>query len=279
MTRRHLSKNLPLSLLQTGARGGISQSGSGPSADKRGNLYLTIGNSTASAQEGGEDYGNAILKLSRSGTVLDWFIPFNFEVLNAGDVDLGSTGAMFIPKTSLLIGGSKQGNLYLLDRRALGHFRSQANSQIVQTLNVGSAIYGTPTYWSGPDGPRIYVWGSGDVGKMFRLRRGRLLVTPGSSTSMTTEKPGATMSLSANGAVAGTGIIWAVTGEGSPSYQSVPGILRAFDASDLSREIYNSKQNAARDDLGLKAKFNTPIVANGKVYVATFSKQIVVYGQ
>jgi hypothetical protein len=58
----------------------------------------------------------------------------------------------------------------------------------------------------------------------------------------------------------------------------VPGILRAYDGTDLSRELWNSQQNAARDDLGAFAKFNTPVVANGKVYMATFSREVVVYG-
>ena len=58
----------------------------------------------------------------------------------------------------------------------------------------------------------------------------------------------------------------------------VRGTLHAFDAADLSRELWNSKQNAARDDFGNLAKFNTPVVANGKVYIATFSNQVAVYG-
>lgn len=90
--------------------------------------------------------------------------------------------------------------------------------------------------------------------------------------------PGGILSISANGGVARTGILWAVTPSKGANQQAVPGTLRAFDAEDLSREIWNSRQNAMRDDLGLLAKFNTPIVANGKVYVATFSKQVAVYG-
>ena len=62
--------------------GRIWQSSSGPSADRRGNLYLTVGNGSATARIGDQDYGSAFLKLSASGEVLDWFIPFNFEQLN-----------------------------------------------------------------------------------------------------------------------------------------------------------------------------------------------------
>ena len=54
--------------------------------------------------------------------------------------------------------------------------------------------------------------------------------------------------------------------------------MRALDAVDLSRELWNSEQNAERDDFGQFAKFNTPVVANGKVFLATFSKQLAIYG-
>ena len=57
-----------------------------------------------------------------------------------------------------------------------------------------------------------------------------------------------------------------------------PGILRAFRASDVSREIYNSDMNGARDALGDFTKFAPPVVANGKVYVPTQSKTVTVYG-
>ena len=98
--------------------------------------------------------------------------------------------------------------------------------------------------------------------------------------------PGGFLSLSANGNQAGTGIIWAlhpVSVEGSPtnaaaSGQRVRGILQAFDATDVSRELYDTRMNPDCDDVGNFAKFNVPMVANGNVYVATMSKKIVVYG-
>ena len=113
---------------------------------------------------------------------------------------------------------------------------------------------------------------------MFRLREGQLDTKPISQTKARAGRPGGILSLSANGAVAGSAILWAITTSDNANWQVVAGTLRAFDAADLSREIWNSKQNVMRDDLGAPAKFNTPIVANGKVYVATFSKQVVVYG-
>jgi hypothetical protein len=113
---------------------------------------------------------------------------------------------------------------------------------------------------------------------MFQLRKHRLGWRPISRTKEQAERPGGILSISANGALAGTGIVWALTASENANQQVVPGTLRAFDATDLSREIWNSRQNGMRDDFGFLAKFNTPIVANGKVYVATFSKQVVGYG-
>jgi len=89
-----------------GEEGGIWQSGTGPSGDASGNIYLTIGNGTVSAPKGGQDYGNGILKLSQTGEMLDWFVPSNYEALNSSDGDLGTTGVLLIPNTELLASGS-----------------------------------------------------------------------------------------------------------------------------------------------------------------------------
>jgi hypothetical protein len=263
-----------------GWAGGIWQSNSGPSADLLGNIYLTTGNGTVTAHKGGRDYGNAFLKMDSSLQVLDWFIPFNFEALNQADNDLGSSGVLLIPGTNLLTSGGKGGGqLYLLERGNLGHFNSESDNQVVQSLTIGGGgLYGTPTYWKGPNGPHIYVWPADDVGKMYKLHEQRLGPHSVSETKDAAKMPGGILAISANGGSAGSGILWAVTGKRNAGWESVPGILRAFDAMDLSKEIWNSRQNAERDDLGLMAKFNTPVVANGKVYVATFSKEVAVYG-
>ena len=57
----------------------------------------------------------------------------------------------------------------------------------------------------------------------------------------------------------------------------VPGIVRAFNAQNLT-EIWNSEQDPTRDSVGTFAKFVPPMVANGKLYMATFNNALVVYG-
>ena len=89
----------------------------------------------------------------------------------------------------------------------------------------------------------------------------------------------APLSISSNGSTAGTGIVWAAASlSGNANASTVPGQLWAFDADDLTHELWDSQQNSARDGVGNFAKFNPPTVVNGKVYLATFSDQLLVYG-
>ena len=91
--------------------------------------------------------------------------------------------------------------------------------------------------------------------------------------------PGAMLSVSSNGITAGTGILWASHPfNGDANQAVVPGILQAFDATDVSRELWNSNSNGIRDSVGKFAKFVPPTIANGKVYLATFSNNLMVYG-
>ncbi len=183
-----------------------------------------------------------------------------------------------------MVGGGKEGVLYVLDRNNLGHFRSADNSQIVQSFQASSSgrMNGSPVFWNGPGyGPSIYLWPAGDPLKVYRLVDGRF-ITPASAQSTVLAPggmPGGMLSLSANGGTAGTGILWAtVSISGDANHTPRAGILRAFDASNLTRELWNSEQNATRDALGLFSKFAPPTIADGKVFVPTLSNKLVVYG-
>jgi hypothetical protein len=88
--------------------------------------------------------------------------------------------------------------------------------------------------------------------------------------------PGGFISVSANGTDTTTGIVWATMPFSNDANREVVlGVLRAFDASDVSKgQLWSSEDSGVpADRLGMFAKFNPPTVANGKVYVPTFQQE------
>ena len=268
-----------------GTDGGIWQAGQGLVADNANNIYLMTGNGTFDANVSGKDYGDSFLKMSTSSglSVSDYFTPFNQASLFSSDFDLGSGGPLAIPGTSLLIGIGKDMLFRMVDSTNMGRFNPGFDNDVQQFTVSLDSYFGAPVYWNSPNnGPVVYVWGPQDFLKAYKFVGGQFQTTPvtqstvQNSSGFTNSAP---MSLSANGSLVGSGIVWsAASFSGVASGTPVPGIVRAFDATDLTNELWDSKQNAARDDVGNYAKFSPPTIANGKVYLATFSNQLVVYG-
>jgi hypothetical protein len=280
-----------------GYQGGIWSAGQAPSVDAAGNLYISTGNgSFGKTPNGLVQTGNSFIKLSPTLQLLDYFTPTNSATLNSGDQDLGSSGLMLIPNTTYAIGGGKQGVLYLVDTTALGGFNTSAD-QVKQEFQAvygkgTSHIHGGPVYFnSDTNGPTIYNWGENDVLRAFSFNGTTLNTTPlamGTLTAPQTNNdgamPGGFLSISANGD--DDGILWASTPfNGDAVHQSVQGVVYAYDADTL-KLLWSDKDNEPRDEIGTFAKYVPPVIANGKVYMATFgtvgtndgSGALVVYG-
>ena len=120
----------------------------------------------------------------------------------------------------------------------------------------------------------MYVWSDGCNHFNAYHFNGTTFDTPPVSQSTILSQCGSSggvLTLSANGSTPGSGVVWSsmpISGDGNSGVH--PGMLRAFDADDLSTELWNSEQNPARDDAGNWPKFSPPTVVNGRVYLASF---------
>jgi hypothetical protein len=127
--------------------------------------------------------------------------------------------------------------------------------------------------WNRPDGLILYSHSVNTPITAWKLVGGNLGSTPFASSTDGFPVPYQGMALSANGYLAGTGVLWVLAPSGSPRS---PPILRAYNADGLE-EIWNSRMNES-DAVRSYMKFANPTLTNGKVYVPTGDNQLVVYG-
>jgi hypothetical protein len=254
-------------------RGGIWMSAGAPAADANNNLYVITSNGVFDVTNStgpNNDYGDTFLKLSGGLGVSDWFTPSDESVDNASDQDFGAGGAAILvdqpsaPVTHLIIGGGKDGFLYLLNRDAMGGF---GDSNAWQRFNFSNPIFATGAFWNNT----FYLAGVGGPLKAlpFNTSSGMFATSPSSQSSSVYGFPGATPSVSSSGA--SNGIVWALDNSQYCTPQSTgcgPAVLHAYDATTLSTDLWNSTQGTG-NAAGNAVKFTVPTVANGKVYVGT----------
>ena len=269
-----------------GNMAGVWMSGAAPAFDSAGNLYVSTGNGTF---DGSSDFGESLVKLeARTLRVLDYFTPSNFNTLNDFDLDFGTQGPSIIPGTNLLVVGGKEGKMYVLDTNKLG---GQAPGdiqipQVVQAVDptirplISHHMHNAIPAWKSARGMNVYVWGESDFLRAYRLEDStHKFAVPAAATAAIlapSGMPGGMMSISSSGSQSGTGILWsALPRAGDANQMTVPGALYAFDAETLS--LLWSSDGGGDDPLNF-AKGSPPIVANGKVYVASISNFVSVYG-
>ncbi len=246
-------------------------------SDNNGNFYIMTGNGTFNANTGGTDVGDSFVRLNAQLQRQDYFTPFNQTCISAGDQDLGSGAPLLLPGANALIGGGKEGRIYVVNTTNMGQFTVDPNltcngsaeenrtdidkvQQETPPATFGE-IFSTPAFWNGPNGQYVYVSSVGSQTKAYSWTNGRLSTTPTSVTSVTFGFTGGDPVVSSNGTASGTGVLWTID-SGS--------ILRAYDASNLANELYDSNQNGSRDGLGGGyVKYSTVAVANGEAFVGT----------
>jgi hypothetical protein len=268
---------------QFGGAGGVWMGGGGPAADDQGNVYVSTGNGF---YDGGPEWGDSILKVDSQLHVNDHFTPFDWSFLQCRDLDVSAGGIMLVPGQSQLVGGGKAGKMYLINLPNMGQMQANdagaaqtlffspgATSQTCVT-NKGETVtgdkgttsfYGTAAWFNGS----LFVGNDPGPVKQFMLNSGHL--APGAATAeqISPFSYGTTPFVSSNGT--SNGIVW-VLDHGHPIQDPMaspaPAVLRAYDADNIAHLLYSSAQNPA-DAPGFGIKFTEPIVANGKVFIAT----------
>ena len=257
-----------------GEDGGIWMSGAGLTADASGNIIFSTGNGTFDATGSPVDFGDSIVKMALNGSTLsvsDYFTPDNQAYLDVNDKDVASGGVLLLPDqpgpyVHEAIGGGKDGNVYVVNRDNMGHYNPSNNSQIIQTLSGSAGMWASPAYWN----ENVYFGLVNTPVQAFSVSNGLLSSSPTSTSPTSFYWPGAGLSISANNDA--NAILW-----GLNTSQVDESVLHAYDATNVSSELYNSSLNAERDSVGLPIKYAVPTVANGKVYVGAVG-QVSVYG-
>jgi hypothetical protein len=268
-----LAQNSVLNVSPNFGYGGIWMGGGAPAVDSNNNLYLLTGNGTfdvTNSSTPNNDYGDSFLKLSPSLGILGFFTPSNQSLDNANDQDFGSGGAAILvdlpsgTPNHFVIGGGKDGYLYLLNRDSLG---GSGDTNALQRLNFSAAIFATGAFWNNT----FYLAGVGGHLSAFPFNTTSRMfgITATSQSPGSFGFPGSTPSVSSQGS--SNGIVWALDNGNYCTPQSRgcgSTVLHAYDAGNLANELWNSSILNG-DAAGYAVKFTVPTVANGKVYVGT----------
>ncbi len=252
-----------------GDEGGIWQGGRGLVGGPDGSVFFEAGNGD---WDGRTDFGESFVKLSPSGNVDDWFTPPDVARLSDLDLDLSTTSPLLTPDTNLLIGSGKQGLVYVLDAHAMGKGGNPAQSFTTHTLcyepNGNCQRIHSLAYWQHSGPSTLYTWGVNDTLHAYSYDGRQFQPAPHGQGQDTAGYPGGILTVSSTLGYTPTGIVWAL----------LPGVLRAYDANDVSHELWSSAWNSGRDGLAGSYHFEQFTVVGGRVYVPDSRNHLVVYG-
>lgn len=282
-----------------GTLGGIWHSGGGLVGDNQGDIYAATGDGTFDASTGGTDYGDTLMQLNSNLVVTDYFTPMDQACRFQQDKDLASGGPLALPTqggsfpNEILIAGkggspcdaSATSPIYLVNRDQMGGYNPNQDQVVEEISGATIGYWSSPAYWQGASSAYVYYAGQtrnhavGDYLKAYSVSNGQISKTPVAQSS-NTFLVGATPSVSANNKT--SGIVWIVARndylDTRPGVK--PGVLYAYDATNVASQLYSSAQSlqyGTRDQLGCATKFQVPTIANGKVYVGT-ENEVDIYG-
>jgi outer membrane protein assembly factor BamB len=232
-----------------------------------GNVFATTGNGPYSANTGGHDYGDSVLRLDSDDLrLLDSYTPETYRSLEEEDADLGSAAPALLPRLSesetplLLVQGGKDEKLRLIDREDMsgaggpGH----VGGELQEIDSAGCATFTQPVVWT-DGGSRVWVIVAGTCG----IAAYRVSTDLGGATRLRLSWK--TDDESTTPVLAG-GVLFAAT----------DGALLALDPRS-GRHLWSSDQESAGGSIG-GIHWESPIVVNGRLYISDESGAITAYG-
>ena len=245
----------PLSKAGIWARGGVVVD---PDSSMNGRIYAATGNGRFDANQGGTDYGDSVLSISADGSALvDTFTPSDYNQLENGDIDLGSTAPVMLPRQAssntplMAVEGGKDGILKLLNRQHLGGVGGE-----LQDYTLGDSIFTAPAVW---------VDGTGTTW---------IFVGTGSAVSA--------LQLQTNGGVSSLHGMWSVGGGGTSPivangivFTATSGAVNAYSATG-GQLLWSSSQQSAGGTIG-GVHWESPIVDKGWLYCSDENGNISAY--
>jgi hypothetical protein len=266
----------------------IWMSGYGVAADAAGDVYFVTGNSDYSGNtyNSATNLSESVVKVSPDlNEVLSYFTPSDVSQLDIGDTDFGSGGVMLLPPgpsstptVPLAVAAGKEGTMFLLNRNSLGGYTTSGTNDDLAEEQIGGCWCGQTYFDAASDStPRIVSSGGNNL-TVWKVQGSPTVGL--TSVASSPQLPGAqdpgfftTVSSNANGAGA---IIWALARP-----QTIPGNLTLY-AFESEAQTSAPLQTLYQGNAGSWVDYNgnadiVPVVANGKVYVASY-QQLDIFG-
>jgi outer membrane protein assembly factor BamB len=223
-----------------------------PASSMGGRIYAATGNGDFDANKGGHNYGDSVVSLSADlSSLLGSYTPVNYNQLQDGDTDLGSTSPVMLPEQGssqtpwMLVQGGKDAILKLVNRAALPGVGNE-----LQLINLPNGLFSTPAVWTNGSSASI-VLGFSNVVEAYRLK--------------TDAKGTSTLKLSWQSSAGSTG------GEGTSPVVANGIVFVAFDNAIVALnarngdELWSSAAHGSGKTIG-PVHWESPIVVNGWVY-------------
>jgi len=298
----------------SGWGGGVWASGKGIVGDSQDNIYFQTGNGSV---QGNTDLGQSSVKLklgpapSYGFSLAGHYTVSNWAALNNGDTDLGSSGPVLLPG-SRLVGGGKQGKLYVLDAQTMqptqdgpgGGPVPPGGSDGVQAFintwhdDAGQPVcmkpwtlLGTHCYMPHPryeetetTGPNIHAGVVYWNGRLYGMPEKDYIraYAYDAATGVLNTTPAAVSTVRAPDGMPGAALSLSANGNSNGIiWASIPkydgqwqNVPGMLVAFDAMtlQELWRDD-----DDIGF-AKFTPPTIGGGKVFRPTFANQLIVYG-